>query len=261
MAHMDTLAQFDDQDIVHQYDRTGHEDAIHTARTHNPDGEIEYGESHRTASDTHHIPLKSPNAEKTGHSFFAARPFKSFRRRVSGHSEEDDLANVPLTPATPHGILDNHTTTIHLPARGISPMDTTGSRTSFNTLLNKFVATEGPDLRLTSGRRGSKEPDDMKRGGAHRGTKDYPHLKKSAVEQELEERQGLVGDANESFGSDEERQGEQVASPLSISSVDQAEVKGVVTRRLPNIPTPEDRDVSNVLEHPPARPRDSADIV
>jgi hypothetical protein len=258
-----TPAKFDDQDIVHQYDRTGHEDAIHTARTHNPDGEIEYGESHRTASDAHHIPLKSPNAEKTGHSFFAARPFKSFRRRVSGQSEEDDWANVPLTPATPQGILDTHTTTIHLPSRGVSPMDTTNSRTSFNTLLNKFVATEGPDLRLNPGRRASKEADDMKRGGAHRGTRDYPHLKKSAAEQELEERQGLVGDVEQSFGPDEEEQDERVSSPLSMTSVEQAEVRGVVTRRLPNVPTPGlNRDVNmSTYPPPPPGPRDGKDIV
>ncbi|KAJ9098282.1 hypothetical protein QFC21_004611 [Naganishia friedmannii] len=255
--------KFDDQDVVHQYDRTGHEDAIHTARMHASDGHIEYGESRRTASDAHHIPLKSPHADKTGgHSFFAARPFKSFRRRVSVQSEEDELANVPLTPATPHGILDTHTTTIHLPSRGTSPMDTTNSRASFNTLLNKFVATEGPDLRLNPGRRGSKETDDMKRGGAHRGTKDYPHLKKSAAEQELEERRGLVGDADQSFGVDEEERDERVSSPLSMTSVERAEVLGAaVTRRLPNIPTSgENRDV-NVSGYPPSRPRDSGDIV
>lgn len=167
---------------------------------------------------------------------------------------------MPLTPI-PHGILDTHTTTVHLPSRGISPMDTTGSRTSFNTLLNKFVATEGPDLRLNAGRRGSREADDMKRGGAHRGTKDYPHLKKSAAEQELEERQGLVGDTDQSFEMDEEEQNDRVSSPLSLSSVEQAEVKGVVTRRLPNVPTSGlNRDV-NGLAYPPPRPRDSADIV
>lgn len=69
---------------------------------------------------------------------------------------------------------------------------------SFNALLNKLGAAEGPDLALgrpittgtPSGR--SKDPDDLKRGGAHRGTKDYPHLQKSDVDIERMERQALV---------------------------------------------------------------------
>ncbi|KAJ9110255.1 hypothetical protein QFC19_001658 [Naganishia cerealis] len=260
-----SLLKFDDQDIVHQYDRTGHGDAIHTARTHNSTGEVEYGTSHRTASDTHNIPyLKSPSEEKSGHTFFGARPFKSFRRRVSGSNEEEALASVPLTPMTPQGILDSPTSH-NFPGRMTDAMDSSNSRTSFNTLLNKFAATEGPDLRLNHGRRGSREPDDMVRGGAHRGTKDYPHLKKSAAEQELEERQGLVGDSEQRSGSDAsddgEDQDEKVSSPLSMSSVEQAEVTGVVTRRLPNVPVPRSDQGINVAVRPPSQPRDSGDLV
>lgn len=229
----DHSSQFDDHDIVHQYDRKGQEDAIHTARTHRSDGEIEYGPSHRTASDTHQPYVKSPTEEKS-HTFFGARPFKSFRRRFSGNDEEDDLSTVPLTPAMPQGILDTH----HAPSERTpvtARMDSAVSRTSFNTLLNKFAASDGPDLRLgPTSRRGSKESpatDDMVRGGAHRGTKDYPHLKKSAAEQEQEERRGLVVSVDDD-ASDSDSEGDRGSAAGSGT-----EGEGGTVRRLPNIPT------------------------
>lgn len=115
-------------------------------------------------------------------------------------------------------------------------MDTSTSRTSFNTILNKFATADGPDLRLgPANRRGSKEGpsavDDLVRGGAHRGTKDYPHLKKSAAEQEHEERRGLVVHVDEDGSdSDDERGTGSVAG-----SGTEGEGEGAV-RRLPNIP-------------------------
>jgi hypothetical protein len=236
-----TPLQFDDQDIVHQYDRKGHENAIHTSRTHNANGEIEYSDQ-RTTSPMH-IYTKSPSEEKSGHSFFGARPFKTFRRQTSGHDEEaamgrDDLATVPLTPT--HGILE---TTVHLePPVNKSALESSSIRPSFHTLLNKFASSDGPDLRLHSGsRRGSaatvkeKEEADPVRGGGRRGTKDYPHLKKNAAEQEAEERRGLVhggteGDEDESAEAQETDEEQGMISPVG----GQAELVSV--RRLPDIP-------------------------
>jgi hypothetical protein len=227
----DDSPKFDDQDIVHQYDRKGQEHAIHTARTHRSDGEIEYGPSHRTVSESHQPYVKSPTEEKS-HTFFGARPFKSFRRRVSGNEEEDDLSTVPLTPQVPQGILDHHVPSLRTPVTG--KMDSAVSRTSFNTLLNKFAATDGPDLRLgPTSRRGSKESpaaDEMVRGGAHRGTKDYPHLKKSAADQEQEERRGLVVHVDDDASDSDEERGTGSAAGSGT------EGEGTV-RRLPNIPT------------------------
>lgn len=244
----DFAAQFDDQEIVHQYDRKGHEHAIHTSRTHNANGEIEYG-SHRTTSPMTLSYGKSPSEEKSGHSFFGARPFKTFRRQTSGAGDEeegmgrDDLASVPLTPTgmVPHGILE---TTVHLEPPVISnksALDSSSIRPSFHTLLNKFASADGPDLRLHSGsRRGSaatvkeKEEVDPVRGGGRRGTKDYPHLKKSAAEQEQEERRALVtgGGDDEGSGPDAQETDEEegMVSPVGVD----AELIGV--RRLPDIP-------------------------
>ena len=76
------------------------------------------------------------------------------------------------------------------------------SRGSFHFLLDRFTHSDSPDLKLQSSKsqKSVKQSgsDDMRRGGAHRGTKDYPHLRKEEAEVEREERQGLV------TGSDEE---------------------------------------------------------
>lgn len=175
---------------------------------------------------------KSPSEEKS-HTFFGARPFKSFRRRVSGDEQEEDLSTVPLTPTVPQGILDTHQApSLRTPMT--AKMDSAVSRTSFNTLLNKFAASDGPDLRLgPSSRRGSKESpaaDDMVRGGAHRGTKDYPHLKKSAADQEQEERRGLVVHVDDDGTDSDEDRGTGSAAGSGT------EGEGTV-RRLPNIPS------------------------
>ncbi|GHJ85018.1 hypothetical protein NliqN6_1420 [Naganishia liquefaciens] len=242
--------KFDEQEIVHQYDRKGHEHAIHTSRTHNANGEIEYGAQRTTSPMLNYS--KSPTEEKTGHSFFGARPFKTFRRQTSGTADEesglrgDDLANVPLTPTVtaPHGILES---TVHVEPplmTNRSALDPSHIRPSFHTLLNRLTSSDGPDLRLHSGsRRGSvatvkerEEVADPVRGGNRRGTKDYPHLKKSAADQEQEERRALVTDdverdedesGPEAQETDEE---EGMVSPFGV----EAEVIGV--RRLPNIP-------------------------
>jgi hypothetical protein len=175
---------------------------------------------------------KSPSEEKS-HTFFGARPFKSFQRRFSGKEEEDDLSTVPLTPTVPQGILDtHHAPSVRTPTT--AKMDSAVSRTSFNTLLNKFAASDGPDLRLgPSSRRGSKESpaaDDLVRGGAHRGTKDYPHLKKSAADQEQEERRGLVVSVDDDGSDEDEDRGTGSAAGSGT------EGEGTV-RRLPNVPT------------------------
>ncbi len=90
------------------------------------------------------------------------------------------------------------------------------SKHSLHTLLDR-LASDGPDLRL--GRKSEKEDRsrqnsndtivpiirsreqsaDDRRGGAHRGVKDYPHLpKKAEKSQEQQERAGLVGGSSES---------------------------------------------------------------
>lgn len=196
--------------------------------------------------------MKSPSEEKSGHSFFGARPFKTFRRQTSGTADEearlrgDDMANVPLTPTgtVPHGILE---TSVHLEPPVMpnkSALDPSYIRPSFHTLLNRLTSSEGPDLRLHSGsRRGSaatirekEESADPVRGGGRRGTKDWPHLKKSEAEQEQEERRALVtdgaeGDEDESGPDAQETDEEEgMVSPVGI------EAESIGVRRLPNIP-------------------------
>ena len=156
------------------------------------------------------------------------------------------MANVPLTPTgtVPHGILE---TSVHLEPPVMpnkSALDPSYIRPSFHTLLNRLTSSEGPDLRLHSGsRRGSaatirdkEESADPVRGGGRRGTKDWPHLKKSEAEQEQEERRALVtdgaeGDEDESGPDAQETDEEEgMVSPVGI------EAESIGVRRLPNIP-------------------------
>lgn len=87
------------------------------------------------------------------------------------------------------------------PIRGV---EATASRGSFHTMLNKLTDAKAPDLKLQlhmrkpSSKHESSSQHDQKRGGAHRGTKDYPHLPKADAALEREQRQGLVGQSDES---------------------------------------------------------------
>jgi len=101
-------------------------------------------------------------------------------------------------PTDEHDVVDDYAA---LPTPRIVSQSAS-SRGSFHTLLNRFTHSDTPDLSLNP-RKPSKErrlsvSDDQKRGGAHRGTKDYPHLPKQEADLEREERQGLV------MASDEE---------------------------------------------------------
>ncbi len=116
-----------------------------------------------------------------------------------------------------------------------------GSRTGLSGLIASLGAS-GPDLRLHFGggggnsRRGSREKEHAdggadahdehgmdRRGGAHRGTRDYPHLPKAArkaggggaAAEEREERAGLVqgGGARES-----DSESEREVSPVDRAS-------------------------------------------
>ena len=80
------------------------------------------------------------------------------------------------------------------------------SRGSFHNLLDRFTHSDSSEARLQPSKSGKQSgSDDMKRGGAHRGTKDYPHLRKEEADVEREERQGLVNGSDEELTDPAER--------------------------------------------------------
>lgn len=96
------------------------------------------------------------------------------------------------------------------------------ARSGLSGIFSSF-SSAGPDLTLGKGRNDA-------RGGAHRGTKDYPHLPKQDADVERDQRKGLFAGDDESYpeeGYGDLEEGD-VGGHHSRPSED--------VRRLPNIP-------------------------
>jgi hypothetical protein len=162
-----------------------------------------------------------------------ARRFKSFRGRTGemtggGRGEDGSYGfehgNDGRGIGSQGGKVDD-------PLRSTTTATTSASsKHGLSGLISSFGTSSGPDLRLHFGKRSiskDKMPhstdhaDDGRRGGAHRGTRDYPHLRKDDVT-EREERTGLVG-GNGGGSRDSESDDDDVgvvASPMSGTSMD-----------------------------------------
>jgi hypothetical protein len=193
--------------VVHQYDRKGKVEALHTSHVHLHAGESpgQFGSPSRPSYGNRGYSGSSgigPILEVPGETQHST-PF-------DGHGAGDTrnlygrdltLLSSPIDGSKNLPILENDVADAPFISPRTAPQ-ASSSRGSFHTLLDRFTHSDTPDLNLQSSKsqKSVKQSgsDDMRRGGAHRGKKDYPHLRKEEAEVEREERQGLV------MGSDEE---------------------------------------------------------
>lgn len=274
-----TSLTFDDQDIIHQYNRKGHGGTVHMTRLHeqlsvpyhpdeddDDDNKIGDGASpdHQSSRDSSiRIVTQQTLGEEKKSSIFDTNPFKSFRK-----SSADTLKS-PTTPihlGDPRSLLSTEMTMFPPRSEDITDNGTTRSPTdpqsnksfsrpgSFANLFERFGHHHSSDSDDHPKSPRSPRDDDMKRGGAHRGTRDYPHLQKKdrAQDQEMEERRALVAQADQSdeddgeVGSSPDQDVRKTPLPLSrsgshsrSSTPTPAPEPALVTtglRRLPNVP-------------------------
>lgn len=260
--------KFDDQDLIHQYDRKGHGGGIHMMRAHdslNVPGQQSPGaggtgnkgwilrqESTGDTSPGIRV-VESPVEEK--HSFFDARPFKSFRKSSAdnGSSSAHDPSQHPGAHrfiSSPEVPLSREPLSADIVDNARSPTEPSSRSggfprpSSFANILERFGHHGSDDHHQDDrpkapSRKNSAQhlatDDDMRRGGAHRGTRDYPHLQKAEKAREAEERRALVDRTSASDDDDDEVK-------RSTSPEDDGEAGDNDTptptnlRRLPNLP-------------------------
>lgn len=240
--------KFDDQDLIHQYDRKGHGGGIHTTRAHDslnvpaqPSGKgWVLRQDSGDASPGIRV-VESPLEEK--HSFFDARPFKTFRKSSADggaidhaqHPGAHRFISSPEVPSREPGsadIVDSARSPTE-PSRGFP------RPSSFANILERFGHHSSDDHdsrpRAPSRKNSAQQvEDDMRRGGAHRGTRDYPHLQKAEKVREAEERRALV---DRTSASDDDDDVKRSASPEEVDEVAENETPTPTNlRRLPNLP-------------------------
>jgi hypothetical protein len=199
--------QFDDNDVIHQYDRKGKIEALHTSHMHqhaegpsfgSPSSPMRPVYGSRSHSGSNIVPILEVPEGRELHT-----PYDGIdaREKRSDYGRDLTSSTSPVKGSTPLPTNENDVVNERFTLATPQFMVASGSsRGSLQTLLNRLTHSETPDLSLNP-RKSLKErrlSDTMKRGGAHRGTKDYPHLPKNEADVERQERQGLV------MASDEE---------------------------------------------------------
>ncbi len=138
------------------------------------------------------------------------------------------------------------------------PLRSTGSsKHGISGLISSFANSSGPDLRLHFGKRSSSKDnvhppdghhDDGKRGGPHRGTRDYPHLRKDQA-RETEERAGLV--ASSRSETSDESDTEMATSPTSPLPPDHMDIISSYGERDASARLGDEEEKTPTLETPP----------
>lgn len=210
MSRAKSHLKFEEADVVHQYGYTthdGHTDATHFSRPH---------QNSIPFRNTLPPPIRQMSGE--GHTVYPLReedenPVFASKSLVTTPTEytEKTLRDFPPNSAP----LEKTKPYFDPYAHERPSMVRDGSKTGLSSI---FQFASGPDLSLKS--RDKSRDREMTssdtRGGAHRGTKDYPHLPKKEAQVEREERTALVS-PNLDEDSDE-------AEPFEVRSV----VKGSV---------------------------------
>ncbi|KAK4688681.1 magnesium transporter, partial [Tremellales sp. Uapishka_1] len=209
--------KFEEEDIVHNYGYTSHDgqtDAYHTTRQHPtpwsapPAGMRQFSQG--SLGEGHPVyPVAEEEEEPPQrHRFFNGR--SGSPAGSPGPGERRDPYSAPIEAGQIHPL-----------------------KTGLSHMFHSFAS--GPDLSL---RRPSRDKDDSEvRGGAHRGTKDYPHLK-GEKEKEHQEREALVQDDDDDVEDEDEKdeaRGRSHATTLSAES-DVSIMGRPMARRLPDLP-------------------------
>ncbi len=206
--------QFEEADVVHQYGYGGDHDATHTSRPH---------------------PSPAPLLTSSNSGSGRSAPFLATRQVSSGSSyppvmeeSEEDAADA-MTTVSGHGERASY---FPDPYRQ-SPIDFRPRLDTQNSRGSSTSTGSGPIQTLSNLFHSHPERRDSEvRGGAHRGTRDYPHLPKEERDMENEERAALVRSDDE----DERpvhRVEEQPRSAASDSSGSGGRAAG---RKLPDAP-------------------------
>lgn len=146
-------------------------------------------------------------------------PFDSVAQNEDRNPYGRDLTSSPSPTRVDNNLPMFEHDVVDVPLSTPRAMPQSGSsRASFHTILDRFTHSNPPDLNLHPSKSGKNikhtGSDDMKRGGAHRGTKDYPHLGKQEADVEREERQGLVDGSDEELGDPTDRSDTDTPPPL-----------------------------------------------
>jgi hypothetical protein len=190
--------------VVHQYGYGRHDEPVHSSRQHIPH------------------PMFPPSRQGSNNSIQPVyeEPEEEARAAMSRYSvAPDELPHISSAPSEKTSYPD--------PYRLPSP-----SPQSARPAL-------GPSHRGFSGLFLKHEGDrdrDMTRGGAHRGTKDYPYLKDRDSGVEHEERAGLVGRQDDDDDDGARSDGASEGGEEELGEVQTAERRNQGVRRLPEIP-------------------------
>jgi hypothetical protein len=157
--------QFDEEDVVHQYGYGRDDDATHEHRAHPPPRLRQQASS----SSASYPVIEETEDELNRNDYAYDRPQPPSKSPTIGGHYVDPYSN--LQPARPR----------------LESSDSRSSASSLKGFAGMFNFSHSADP--------SKAGVDT-RGGAHRGTRDYPHLSKKDKAVEKEERRGLVVDTD-----------------------------------------------------------------
>ncbi|GFZ51023.1 hypothetical protein JCM24511_08781 [Saitozyma sp. JCM 24511] len=204
--------KFEEADVVHQYGYGRHDEPVHSSRQHIPH------------------PMFPPSRQGSNNSIQPVyeEPEEEARAAISRYSvAPDEQPHVSSAPSEKTSYPDPYRLPSPSPQSARPALGP--SHRGFSGL---FHFGTNPDLTLKH--EGDRDRD-MTRGGAHRGTKDYPYLKDRDAAVEHEERAGLVGrqdDDDDGARSD----GASEGGEEEPGEVQTAERRNQGVRRLPEIP-------------------------